>query len=60
MRVSVGTIKHHATGKGNASKQDVISSLQAKGYHPRDDNEAGRSSSFRVGTDSANQLSYII
>ena len=38
--VGVGTIKHHATGKGNASKQDVIASLKAKGYHPRDDNEA--------------------
>ena len=38
--VGVGTIKHHATGKGNASKQDVIASLQSKGYHPRDDNEA--------------------
>ena len=38
--VSVGTIKHHATGKGNASKQDVLASMQAKGYHPQDDNEA--------------------
>jgi Holliday junction resolvasome RuvABC endonuclease subunit len=38
--VGVGTIKHHATGKGNARKQDVIASLKAKGYHPRDDNEA--------------------
>ena len=28
--VGVGTIKHHVTGKGNASKQDVIASLKAK------------------------------
>jgi Holliday junction resolvasome RuvABC endonuclease subunit len=38
--VGVGTIKQHATGKGNAGKQDVIASLQAKGYRPHDDNEA--------------------
>ena len=38
--VSVGTIKHHATGKGNAGKKEVMVSLQAKGYNPQDDNEA--------------------
>jgi Holliday junction resolvasome RuvABC endonuclease subunit len=36
----VGTIKKHATGKGNAGKQAVIAAMQAKGYHPKDDNEA--------------------
>ena len=38
--VSVGTIKQHATGKGNASKQKVIDSMISKGYTPTDDNEA--------------------
>ena len=39
--VSVGSIKRHATGKGNASKQEVIDSLKAKGYRLlADHNEA--------------------
>lgn len=36
----VGTIKKHATGKGNASKEDVIEAMRAKGHQPMDDNEA--------------------
>ena len=28
------------TGKGNASKQQVIDAIKALGYHPKDDNEA--------------------
>ncbi len=36
----VGTIKRHATGKGNASKGDVIAAMRARGYAVRDDNEA--------------------
>jgi len=38
--VPVGTIKKHATGKGNASKAMMIEAAQARGYHPADDNEA--------------------
>ena len=38
--VPVGTIKKHATGKGNASKNEMIHSAQAKGFSPSDDNEA--------------------
>ena len=38
--VPVGTIKKHATGKGNASKYDMISAVRARGFHPGDDNEA--------------------
>ena len=38
--VPVGTIKRHATGKGNADKQAMIAAVQAKGYSPTDDNEA--------------------
>lgn len=38
--VPVGTIKSHITGKGNASKQQVIDAIKALGYHPKDDNEA--------------------
>lgn len=38
--VPVGTIKKHATGKGNASKKEMIAAMQAKGHAPADDNEA--------------------
>ncbi|NGZ29223.1 MAG: crossover junction endodeoxyribonuclease RuvC [Magnetococcales bacterium] len=38
--VPVGTIKHHATGKGNASKAEVIEAMRRKGHNPNDDNEA--------------------
>ncbi len=38
--VPVGTIKRHATGKGNAGKDAVIAAMKAKGHTPIDDNEA--------------------
>ena len=38
--VPVGTIKKHATGKGNASKAMMIKAAQVRGYRPADDNEA--------------------
>ena len=38
--VPVGTIKRHATGKGNASKGLVIAAMRALGHDPSDDNEA--------------------
>ena len=38
--VPVGTIKKHATGKGNAGKEDVIAAARARGHAPVDDNEA--------------------
>lgn len=38
--VPVGTIKKHATGKGNASKTDMIAAMRARGFSPTDDNEA--------------------
>jgi Holliday junction resolvasome RuvABC endonuclease subunit len=38
--VPVGTIKRHATGKGNAKKDAMIAAMRAKGYAPGDDNEA--------------------
>lgn len=38
--VPVGTIKKHATGKGNASKAMVIESVKRRGHQPSDDNEA--------------------
>ena len=38
--VPVGTIKRHATGKGNASKEAVIEAVRARGFAPADDNEA--------------------
>lgn len=38
--VPVGTIKHHATGRGNASKEDVTRAVMDLGFSPTDDNEA--------------------
>jgi Holliday junction resolvasome RuvABC endonuclease subunit len=38
--VPVGTIKLFISGKGNASKDDVIASVKALGHDPCDDNEA--------------------
>ncbi len=38
--VPVGTIKKHATGKGNAGKDEVIAAMQVKGHPVTDDNEA--------------------
>lgn len=38
--VPVGTIKKHATGKGNAPKEAMIAAARSWGFTPADDNEA--------------------
>ena len=38
--VPVGTIKKHVTGKGNASKMQIMQAMRQRGHHPADDNEA--------------------
>lgn len=38
--VPVGTIKKHATGKGNADKAAMVAAMRALGFDPVDDNEA--------------------
>jgi hypothetical protein len=38
--VPVGTIKRFATGRGNADKAAMVAAMQARGFHPVDDNEA--------------------
>ncbi|UNE55284.1 crossover junction endodeoxyribonuclease RuvC [Bartonella machadoae] len=38
--IPVGTIKKETTGKGNASKEEIIKAMCAKGHEPKDDNEA--------------------
>jgi Holliday junction resolvasome RuvABC endonuclease subunit len=38
--IPVGTIKRHVTGKGTASKDEVIEWAKSKGFRPGDDNEA--------------------
>ena len=38
--VPVGTIKKHATGKGNAGKAEMIAAAKVRGFNPIDDNEA--------------------
>ncbi|WP_264375663.1 Holliday junction resolvase [Wolbachia endosymbiont (group B) of Sphaerophoria taeniata] len=37
--VPVKTIKRFITGKGNASKSEVIEAIREKGFFPKDDNE---------------------
>ncbi len=37
--VPVKTIKRFITGKGNASKSEVIEAVKGKGFIPQDDNE---------------------
>lgn len=38
--IPVGTIKKHATGKGNATKDMMVEAAIEKGYEPVDDNES--------------------
>lgn len=38
--VPVGTIKHHVTGRGSASKEEVVRAIFDLGFSPMDDNEA--------------------
>jgi hypothetical protein len=38
--VPVGTIKRHATARGNADKAMMIAAMTARGFDPKDDNEA--------------------
>lgn len=38
--IPVGTIKRHATGKGNANKAAMVAAMQAKGFTPETDNDA--------------------
>jgi len=38
--VPVGTIKKHATGKGNANKEQMVTAARQRGHAPADDNEA--------------------
>jgi len=38
--IPVGTIKKHITGKGNSSKESIITAVKNKGFSPIDDNEA--------------------
>lgn len=38
--IPVGTIKKHATGKGNASKDEMVAAMTLRGHTPADDNEA--------------------
>jgi crossover junction endodeoxyribonuclease RuvC len=37
--VPVGSIKRHATGKGNAGKSDMLAAMRSRGYVVADDNE---------------------
>lgn len=50
--VPVGTIKKHITGKGNASKEEVIRAVFDQGHTPMDDNEADAIALLRWAIDS--------
>ena len=54
--VPVGTIKRHATGKGNASKTEVIAAMRARGFSTADDNEADALAVLQWGL--SQQLAY--
>ena len=45
--VPVGTIKRHATGKGNAPKEAMINAARARGFTPADDSEPGSATGSR-------------
>lgn len=38
--IPVGTIKRHATGKGNSNKEAMIAAMKARGFTPETDNDA--------------------
>ena len=38
--VGVGQVKKHWTGKGNADKTAMVETARAKGFHPKDNNQA--------------------
>jgi len=38
--VPVGTIKKHVTGKGNASKTEMVKAIEARGLKPKTEDEA--------------------
>lgn len=48
--VPVGTIKKHATGKGNANKEQMVAAIRSWGYAPADDNEADAIALLRYHT----------
>lgn len=46
--LAVGTIKKYVTGKGNASKEEVMDAVRALGMPPFDDNEADAIGAFHT------------
>ena len=54
--IPVGTIKKHATGKGNASKDEMVAAIRARGHTPADDNEADAIALLYLAIDSAKEV----
>lgn len=48
---SAGEIKKHATGKGNATKLQMIEAARELGYNPKDDNEADAIHLYNLAND---------
>ena len=49
--VPVGTIKRHATGKGHASKEEIVRAIVDHGFSPMDHNEADAIALIRYALD---------
>lgn len=49
--IPVGTIKKYATGKGNASKEEMLTAMVKRGFAPIDDNEADALALLHWGID---------
>jgi crossover junction endodeoxyribonuclease RuvC len=48
----VGTIKKFWTGKGSASKKDMIAAARERGFNPKDDNAADALAIYHLALDS--------
>lgn len=53
--IPVGTIKKHATGKGNASKDEMLAAVRTRGHAPADDNEADAIALLLLALETADQ-----
>lgn len=53
--IPVGTLKKHATGKGNASKDEMVAAMKLRGHAPADDNEADAIALLYLALDAMNK-----
>ena len=58
IQISPAAIKKFITGKGNANKEAVIAAIKARGYKPKDDNEADALALLLLALDQTNNSQY--